>query len=254
MKCSWFRFYPVPVGSQADELKWIGKQRLQGGACVQAKGSRLERAKADPQQGGAARRDREMLPGIGQGLGCLLQPKFWLSHVFSPVFFCFESRRVIWLAGTSGNLLEHQGNEAPGAPHVFDIRLADGVDKRLLLDADPVEMAEEHAEEQGDQAGPVGHRQAHSQHGQEGSAVGRMADKAIRAVLHHLLVHRHGDIAGKVASQRPDGIPTQGDAQENEDHARAERALSAARGSPLPGTTRRARNSRPGRPTAARSR
>ncbi len=48
------RFDLVPIGPQADELKRIPKQCLQRGAWIQAKGSRLERAEADPQEGGAA--------------------------------------------------------------------------------------------------------------------------------------------------------------------------------------------------------
>jgi len=43
-------------------------------------------------------------------------------------------------------LLEYQGNEAPGVLHIFNIRLADGLAERLLFNAYPVHMADEHAQ------------------------------------------------------------------------------------------------------------
>ena len=118
---------------------------------------------------------------------------------------------------------------------------------------DPVEMTEKHAEQKADQAGPIGHRQAQPNMVKKVPAVGRMADQAIRAVLHHLLVRRHDNIAGKEAAQRPDRIPAQSDAQENDKLRRAERMRCAARERPRPGTTRRGKNSGPCRPIATQS-
>ena len=102
--------------------------------------------------------------------------------------------------------------------HIFDIRLAYGLDKRLLLNVYPVQMAREYANEQGNQAGPVCHRETDPRHGQERPTVGRMANRAVRAILHHLLISGYRDIAGKVASQRPDGIPAQSDTEEKQGH------------------------------------
>jgi hypothetical protein len=64
-----------------------------------------------------------------------------------------------------GSRLEQPGNETPGALHVFKVGLANRAYERLLLHADPIEMAGEYAREQSEQAGPVGHRQADPQHG-----------------------------------------------------------------------------------------
>src|SRR5579875_2380658 len=52
-------------------------------------------------------------------------------------------------------LLEYPGDEPPGMLHIFDVWLADGLDKRLLFNMHAVQVAGEHAREQGDQAGPV---------------------------------------------------------------------------------------------------
>jgi len=122
------------------------------------------------------------------------------------------------MAFTGVALLEYKWNEAPGAMHVFNVRLADGLAERLLLNAYPVHMAKEHTREQGDQAGPVGHCETYAQHGQERTTVSRMAHIAVRANLHHLLISRHRYIAGKVAPQYPDGVPAQGYTEEDQDH------------------------------------
>src|SRR5260370_29142155 len=90
-------------------------------------------------------------------------------HRFLPAF----TTRV-----TAAALLEHQRNEALGAMHVFNVRLADGLAERPFLNAYPVHMARHHAHKQDDQAGPVCHRETYPQHGQERTAVARMANTA----------------------------------------------------------------------------
>ncbi len=47
IKCSWLRLYLIPVCPQANELKWISKQRSQSIAFIESKTFRLKRAKAD---------------------------------------------------------------------------------------------------------------------------------------------------------------------------------------------------------------
>src|SRR6185437_5611834 len=103
--------------------------------------------------------------------------------------------------------LEHPRNEALRLPHVFDIRLADGPGKRLLLDAHPIQVAQHNAYAQGEQTGPVCHRQTDTQHGQECATIGRVAHEAVWSTLDHVLGRGHGDIARKIAPQRPDGVP-----------------------------------------------
>ncbi len=78
------RFDVAPVSPQPDQLERISQQRLQGGAPIQAKGCRLERAKADSQPGIAAGCNRQALPGVGQGLGCRLEPEFENAHLILP--------------------------------------------------------------------------------------------------------------------------------------------------------------------------
>ena len=54
------------------------------------------------------------------------------------------------MAFTGVALLEYKWNEAPGAMHIFNVLLADGLDEHLLLNAYPVQMAKEYTYEQGD--------------------------------------------------------------------------------------------------------
>ena len=57
------------------------------------------------------------------------------------------SRRVAWQTSIAAALLEHQWNEAPGATHVVNVRLANNLAERLFFNTYPVHMAEEHANE-----------------------------------------------------------------------------------------------------------
>src|SRR5215470_3373471 len=55
IKFSRLRFYTIPVGPQANELKWIDEQCLQDGSRIQSKRGNLRRAKADAKQRRMAR-------------------------------------------------------------------------------------------------------------------------------------------------------------------------------------------------------
>ena len=48
-KCARFWLDPIPISPQANDLKWILQQGLQGGTLVQSEGIRLERTEADTQ-------------------------------------------------------------------------------------------------------------------------------------------------------------------------------------------------------------
>src|SRR5215469_7790898 len=54
--------HAIPVGAKSDQLIWIGEQRGEGGARVQAQALGLQWTEADTQQRGAARRDWHALP------------------------------------------------------------------------------------------------------------------------------------------------------------------------------------------------
>src|SRR5690348_2573714 len=127
---------------------------------------------------------------------------------------------------SAASMLEHERNEALGPPHIFEIGLADYLAKRLLLNLDPVQVAQQHTDEQSSQAGPISHCQSHPQHRQEGSTVGRMANSAVWSSSYHRLIRRHSHVAGKIASQRPDGVPTQGNTQQDAHYPKKKERVS----------------------------
>src|SRR6476661_5995421 len=133
-----------------------------------------------------------------------------------PAFLVCSRSPIAPKTQTVAMPLEYPRNETLRMPHVFDIRLADGPGKRLLLDAHPIQVAQHYAYRQSEKASPVCHRQPDAQHGQECSTVGGVANKAIRAAPHHGLLRGYGYIARKIVPQRSDGVPAQHDTQEHQ--------------------------------------
>ncbi len=73
------------------------------------------------------------------------------TGILTPSYLSFQYSLFLirWVHGFGifSLLLKHQRNETLGAPHIFYIRLTDVVDQCLLLYPNPIEVAEEYAEE-----------------------------------------------------------------------------------------------------------